>query len=82
LTKAIRVVTFISEQISGAAQAAQQGRGGCDVGHIAGGEHQGEWAAEDVGERMDLGRLAATRETDRLFFLPPSPPNAERCAFT
>jgi hypothetical protein len=55
LTKSIRVVTFISQQTSGtaqAAQAAQQGRGGCDVGHVGGGENQGEWAAEDVGEPM------------------------------
>ncbi len=35
-----------------------------------------------VGQRMDFRRPTATRATDRLIFLPPFPPAAERCAFT
>jgi hypothetical protein len=36
--------------------------------------------AEDVGDDLDLGRLSASRDTDRLRFGPPLPPWAERCA--
>jgi hypothetical protein len=80
--KGVRIITFIGQQISRAAQAAHQGRGGGDVRHVSGSEREPEWAPEDIRERMDLARLATAGEPDRLFFLPPSPPKAERCAFT
>jgi hypothetical protein len=70
-TKGVRIVTFIGQQISRAAQAADQGRGGGDVRHVSGGEGKPEWAAEDIGERMDLARLATAGEADRLLFFTP-----------
>ena len=53
--------------------------------HVAGvarRQQQDAGTAEDIGERVDLGRLAAARGTDGLCPCPPLPPWAERWART
>ena len=48
---------------------------------FSGREHQREGAAEDVGERVDLGRPAASRTADRLRFSPLLPPECGTLVF-
>jgi hypothetical protein len=45
-------------------------------------QREGEWTSESIAERMDLGGAAAAADAERLDFLPPLPPVAQRCAFT
>jgi hypothetical protein len=51
---------------------------GRHVAGVAGRQQQDAGAAEDIGERVDLGRLAAARGSDGLCPRPPLPPWAER----
>ena len=60
----------------------EYGWGGGDVAGVARRQQKDAWAAEDIGEGVDLGRLAATRRADALRTSPPLPPCAERCALT
>ena len=79
----VGVVAAVGDQ-----PADRPGRGGDDLGRasyvagIARRETDGPRAAEEVGEDMDLGGAAASRDADRLCLRPPFPPWAERCAFT
>ena len=47
---------------------------------VAGREVDDRRAAEDIGDDVDLGGLAAPRDADGLRLRPPLPPWAERCA--
>ena len=60
----------------------EYGWGGGDVAGVAGRQQEDAGAAEDIGESVDPGRLAATRRADALRTSPPLPPCAERCALT
>ena len=63
-------------------KAFEQRRARRAVGDLAAREHEGDRSAERVGQRVDFRRPPAARAADRLIFLPPFPPAAERCAFT
>lgn len=60
----------------------KQRRARCAVGDLAAREDEGERPAVRIGQRVDFRRASAARATDGLIFLPPFPPEAERCAFT
>ena len=60
----------------------QDRRSGGHVAGVAGRQQQDARATEDIGERVDLGSLAAARRADSLRRRPPLPPWAERWART
>jgi hypothetical protein len=68
------------QDVADAAGAGEEPRRDGDVGDVSGRERQRQGAADDIGEEVDLGRLAAPRGTDRLRPRAPFPPKAERCA--
>lgn len=58
-------------------------RFGCDaIRNVSAGQNESNRPAEFIGQRMDFCRAPAARAPDRLVFLPPLPPDAQRCAFT
>ena len=59
-------------------QPVQQFRSRRAIRDLATGEQEGDGAAVFVGQGVDFGGAPATRSTDRLTFLPPFPPEAER----
>ena len=76
----VGVVALVSKEITYSARPLEK-RGRClHIADIAGRQHQRIGAADDIGERMDLGRPAAARSTDCLDLAPPFPPKAARCA--
>ena len=56
----------------------EHGWGGGDVAGIAQRQQEDAGAAEDIGEDVDLGRLAPAGRADALRTSPPLPPCAER----
>ena len=80
--QAVGVVALVRQNVAGAAGAGQELRCDGDVRDVPRRELQREGSADDVGENVDLGRLAAARGADRLSFGPPFPPKAERWALT
>lgn len=76
------VIALVGQHVACAPGAGQQTRRDRDVGDVAGRQDQCEGASDDVGEGVDLGRLAAPRRPDPLRPGPPFPPKAERCALT
>ena len=78
----VGVVALVGEDVAGPVGAGEQGRRDGDIGDVARREDQREGAADDVGEGVDLGGLAAARGADRLRLRPPFPPKAERWALT
>ena len=79
----IGVVALVGAQAADpAGRLGQDGRSGGDIAGVAGRQQEYAGPAEDIGERMDLGRLAAARRPDGLGLRPPFSPCAERCART
>jgi hypothetical protein len=78
--KGVGVISLVGQDVASAAGAGQERWRDGDVGDVAGCESQRDGAADDVGEGVDLGRLAAARGADRLSTRPPFPPKAERWA--
>jgi len=76
------VVAAVGDQALRGPAAGEQRVGHADVGGVARRELQRDRTAENVGQRVDLGGLAAPRAADGLRLGPPFPPCAERCAFT
>jgi hypothetical protein len=81
-TDRIRVVTLVGVQDLAGRKPSEKLRAGRAIGNLAACEHEREWPALRILQCMDLRRPPAARATDRLVFLPPFPPEAERCAFT
>jgi hypothetical protein len=52
------------------------------IGDLATGQKESDWAAQAVGQGVDLRGSPAARPADRLILLPPLPPEAQRRAFT
>ena len=52
------------------------------VASLAAGRIEGDWQAVEIGLEMDFCREASARTSERLVFLPPFAPAAERCART
>jgi hypothetical protein len=67
----VGVVALVGNDIAGAPGLAEKLRSRLDVGDVAGRQREREGAAQDVGERMDLGGLAAARGADGLRARPP-----------
>lgn len=80
LSQCVRIVSLVGKKVSRAFQASQQMGRDRAVCRVAAGQHEGERAADHVGEGMDFGGLSAPRRPDGLIFRPPLPPWAERCA--
>jgi len=78
--QSVGVVPLVGEHVAGGACVGEEPGGDGDVGDVAWGKRQRERSANDVGEDVDLGRLAAARRTDGLRPRPPFPPKADRCA--
>lgn len=76
----IGVIALVSQQVARALDPVEQGCCCGAVGNVASAQFEGEGPAYGVGERVDLGGLAAARRTNRLTPRPPFPPWAERCA--
>ena len=76
----VGVVGLVGDEVADL-PAGEERRGDGHVRDVAGGEDQGAGPTEGVGERVDLGRLAAARWADGLR-TPPFPPKAERWALT
>lgn len=78
----IGIITLVGDQIVHRAGLFEKAGGCADIADIAGREMQSIGASDHIGQRVDFGRLAAARGTDRLGLRPPFPPKAERCALT
>jgi hypothetical protein len=78
----ISIVAFITMQKRCFVELIEQNVGCGAVGNMAAGQQKPDGTAETVGQGMDFGGASTTRATDRLIFLPPFPPDAQRCAFT
>ena len=77
----VGIIAFVGEKITHSVSTFEE-RGRCFyVADVASGQHQRIGAADDIGERMDLGRPATARPTDRLDLAPPFPSKAARCAW-
>lgn len=74
------IIALVAEQVAHTPGVFEK-RGCCrHVADVAGRQHQRVGAADDVDERVDLGRPASARAADRLIAASPFPPNAQRCA--
>jgi hypothetical protein len=60
----------------------QQQGGGRAISDLAAGEQERKWPALTIGEGMDFGCSSAPGSAYGLIFLPPLPPEAQRCALT
>lgn len=81
-SQGIAVIPLVRVQDFTGRKALQQGRSRRAISDLPSREHEGNWATIRVGQGVDFGRAPTARTTDRLSFLPPFPPEAERCAFT
>ena len=78
--KAVTVIALVCDEGAHRRSERQQGRGGGDVGVLAGSEMKCARSAIRIAQCVDFRRASAARVADRLFMLPPFPPLAERCA--
>ena len=82
LAQLIGVVAAVGDKAVEANGMRDQAVRAADIRDVARRDRQRGRAAEEIADRVDLGRAAAARDTDRLRLCPPLPPAAERCAFT
>jgi hypothetical protein len=78
--QSVGVIAFVGEDVPCAGGALEKRWSGAYVGDVARRERDRVGAPDDVGERVDLGGLAAARGADRLRPRPPFPPKAARWA--
>ena len=77
-----RIVGTVGDELAwGSGDGEQIARSG-QIAAVAGREDEGEWAAELVGQRVNLGGTSTARPPDRMSAGPPFAPAAERCALT
>ena len=74
----VRIVALVGVQNVAIGQLFEKGRARRAIGDLAAGEHERDRSAQCVGQRVDFRRAASARAADRLIFLPPFPPAAER----
>jgi len=77
---AIGVIAPVGDEPLHACGMPDQLIGRLHVGGVAGRQDQAERPAENIDERVDLGRPAATRDANCVGFRPPFPPPAQRWA--
>ena len=78
----VAVIALVAMKNVAVGQVFQEVRGGSAIGNVAGGNEEGDGPTLDVGQGMDLGGSTTSGAAYGLIFLPPLPPEAERCAFT
>ena len=78
LAQSVCVIALVAVDYGAIRQAVEKSRGGCAIGDVPARDQKGERAAVFVRQRMNLGGSPATGTADRLIFLPPFPPAAER----
>ena len=78
----VAVVALVSMQDFARRKSLEKRHSGCAISDLAAGQQEGERAAFGVGQGVDFGCASAAGSADGLIFLPPLPPEAERCAFT
>ena len=74
------VVGLVAEQLGGCLDATDETRGRWAIMRVATAQEDGKKTALSICECVDLRVAPAARAADRLFLLPPFPPEAERCA--
>ena len=77
-TKAIAVISFVSEESVHRWREGQNSRGGGNIGVLAWRQKKRDGSAKWITQRMDFGCTPAARTTDSLTALPPFPPEAQR----
>lgn len=76
----VGVVAAVGDQALYRTGLLEQGAGDADVVDIAGTQQQDPGAPQAIGQGVELARLAAAREAERLGVGPPFAPPAERWA--
>ena len=76
------IVGAVGDELARGAGDGEQVARSVQVAGVAGGEDEGERAAELVGQRVNLGGTSTARTPDRMSAGPPFAPAAERCALT
>jgi hypothetical protein len=74
------VVGLVAEKLPGRLGATDEARGRRTIVGLAAGQQDGKKTAFSICECVDLRVTSAARAANRLFLLPPFPPEAERCA--
>jgi hypothetical protein len=74
------VVSLVAEQPGCGLDATDETLGRWAIMRVATAQEDGKKTAFSICECMDLRIAPAARAADRLFLLPPFPPEAERCA--
>ena len=82
LTRFFAVVGFIRAHRQRRSRGVQYFFDDLTVVDLAAGYDEVQRTAFVINSGMDFRRPAATADADRLIFLPPFPPLAQRCAFT
>lgn len=74
------IISAIGEKSLGLMSHREQAARTVEVMDVPGRDQQGTRAADLIGQRMDFGRLPATRAADGIVERPPFAPAAERWA--
>ena len=74
------VIGLVAEKLPGRFGATDEARGGWTIVRLAAAQENGKKAAFSICDCVDLRIAPAARASNRLFLLPPFPPEAERCA--
>jgi hypothetical protein len=74
------VIGLVAEQLGRRLDATDETRGRWAIMRVATAQEDGKKTAFSICECVDLRVAPAARAADRLFLLPPFPPEAERCA--
>ncbi len=70
-TDSVGVIAFVGVANVAGGKLFEQYRTGGTIGDMAAAEHEGQWAAQSIGQRVDFCRSPTPRATNRLIFLPP-----------
>ena len=70
-TDRVAIVTFVSVQDAASRQMLQEQRARRAVGDLPAGQQERHWAAELVGDGVDLGGAPTARAADGLALVPP-----------
>jgi hypothetical protein len=74
------VISLVAEKLRGGFDATDQALGRWTIVRLAAGQQEAKKTAFSICECVDLRVAPSARAANRLFLLPPFPPEAERCA--